>query len=107
LVSRMDGELGNLRAALRWLIGHAEAARAQRLSGAARTLWIQRPYLTEGRRWPEEAIALDPAPGPPRDLAEARAKAHVGLIGSRAASGRSRGRRGGRARRPAPVRGAE
>jgi hypothetical protein len=38
LVSRLDDELGNLRAALRWLIGQSEAERAQRLAGAARPL---------------------------------------------------------------------
>jgi predicted ATPase len=79
LVSRMDAEHGNLRVALRWLIGDAQDVRAQRLAGAARTLWLQRPYLAEGRRWLEEALALDSAEGPPKDPA-AHASALLGLI---------------------------
>jgi hypothetical protein len=80
LVSRMDGELGNLRVALRWLIGEAKTERAQRLAGAARTLWMQRPYVAEGRRWLEETLALDATEGPPEDPA-ARARALLGLLG--------------------------
>jgi predicted ATPase len=80
LVSRMDRELGNLRVALRWLIGQAEAERVQRLAGSARTLWLQRAYLAEGRWWLEEALALDPAAGPPKQPA-ACARALLGLAG--------------------------
>jgi len=80
LVSRLDHELGNLRVALRWLIGQADAERAQRLSGAARTLWLQRAYLAEGRRWIDEALALDSAADPPKEPA-ARARGLLGLLG--------------------------
>lgn len=76
LVGRMDSELGNLRVALRWLINQPEVERAQRLAGSSRTLWNQRAYLAEGRRWLEEALALEP----PREPA-ARARALLGLIG--------------------------
>jgi predicted ATPase/transcriptional regulator with XRE-family HTH domain len=80
LVSRMDSELGNLRVALRWLISQAEAGRAQRLAGDARTLWLHRAYLTEGRRWLDEVLALDPPASPPIEPA-ARARALLGLTG--------------------------
>jgi tetratricopeptide (TPR) repeat protein len=80
LVNRMDGELGNLRVALRWLIAGADVGRAQRLAGAARTLWLQRAYLDEGRRWLEEALALDPPACSPKEPA-ARARALLGLLG--------------------------
>jgi predicted ATPase/transcriptional regulator with XRE-family HTH domain len=80
LLNRMDRDIGNLRVALRWLIGQSDAERAQRLSGAARTLWLQRAYLEEGRRWLEEALALDPPAGSQNEPA-ARARALLGLLG--------------------------
>jgi tetratricopeptide (TPR) repeat protein len=76
----MDSELGNLRVALRWLISHGNVGGAQRLAGATRPLWINRAYLTEGRQWLEDALALDPSVDTPKDPA-AQARALVGLLG--------------------------
>ena len=67
-MSRIDVELDNLRAALRWLIVRGEVELAQRLIGATRTVWISRSYPTEGRRWLEAVFALDPPQARPASL---------------------------------------
>ncbi len=59
-LNRADLEQENLRVALRWLIGQKDAEGAQRVAGASRPFWQTRGYLAEGRRWLEEALALDP-----------------------------------------------
>jgi non-specific serine/threonine protein kinase len=58
----LDPEVDNLRIALRWLIGRRDHARAQRLAGAARQYWFYRGYMSEGRRWLTEALAVDSEP---------------------------------------------
>jgi predicted ATPase/DNA-binding CsgD family transcriptional regulator len=63
---RLDREQDNLRAALRWAIEHHEVDMAQRMAGALQPFWFRRGHWSEGRRWLEEALALDtdatPAP---------------------------------------------
>ncbi len=46
----------NYRAALRWLIDHAEATRAQGLAGSLHWFWFLRSDFREGRGWLEEAL---------------------------------------------------
>jgi predicted ATPase/DNA-binding XRE family transcriptional regulator len=62
-IRKLDSEADNLRVALRWLLGQSDVVHAQRLAGAARILWFNRGYLAEGRRWLEEALALNPGAG--------------------------------------------
>jgi predicted ATPase/DNA-binding CsgD family transcriptional regulator len=56
---RLDREQDNLRAALRWAIEHREVDTAQRLAGALQPFWFRRGYWSEGRRWLEDALAMD------------------------------------------------
>jgi predicted ATPase/DNA-binding CsgD family transcriptional regulator len=63
---RLDREQDNLRAALRWAMEQREGDIAQRLAGALQPFWLTRGHWSEGRRWLEEALALD---DPAHDLA--------------------------------------
>jgi predicted ATPase/DNA-binding CsgD family transcriptional regulator/tetratricopeptide (TPR) repeat protein len=56
--ARVERENDNIRAALRWLIGHGEAAYAQRLSGAMGSFWMLGGHASEGRAWLGEVDAL-------------------------------------------------
>jgi predicted ATPase/transcriptional regulator with XRE-family HTH domain len=68
---RMYPELDNLRTALRWLIGQRDIDRAQRLAGAYPILWFGWGFPAEGRRWLDEALALDPPARPQHKVATA------------------------------------
>jgi hypothetical protein len=57
-------ELDNLRAALAWFIAQGDADSAQRLAGASALYFYAFGYFAEGRRWLEEALALDAGSGP-------------------------------------------
>lgn len=67
---RLNREQENLRAALRWFIGHEEANRALRLSGALWWYWFIRGYWTEELHWLKAALQLSH----PEEQTEARAK---------------------------------
>ena len=54
--NRVEWGHGDVRAALRWLLDHAEAERALRLATALGYFWEVRGYTAEGRRWLEEAL---------------------------------------------------
>jgi tetratricopeptide (TPR) repeat protein len=69
-LDRLEGDLGNIRAALEWSIGPGSAATAVRLAGSLYPLWDQRGRYREGRLWLDQALALD-ADVPP--LVRARA----------------------------------
>ncbi len=56
---RLEVEQDNLRAALRWAIEQREGDTAQRLAGALQPFWLTRGTWSEGRRWLEEALAID------------------------------------------------
>ncbi|HYO48277.1 MAG TPA: tetratricopeptide repeat protein [Chloroflexia bacterium] len=60
-LDRLEAEHNNLRAALQWSLQHAEVEVALRLGGALWRFWLIRGYLSEGRRWLEEALALGEA----------------------------------------------
>ena len=49
-----------MRAALHWAIEHSEVEFAQRMAGALQPFWFRRGRWSEGRRWLEEALALEP-----------------------------------------------
>lgn len=57
-LDRLEAELDDLRAALRWILDKAVAEQALRLAGAVWRFWFVRGYLGEGLRWSEEAIAV-------------------------------------------------
>ena len=48
-----------MRAALSWALGRNEGEVALRLGGALWWFWSMRGYYSEGRRWLEEALAID------------------------------------------------
>jgi predicted ATPase/DNA-binding CsgD family transcriptional regulator len=58
-LQRLNREQDNLRAALRWAIEQREGELAQRMAGALQPFWLTRGYWSEGRRWLEEALAMD------------------------------------------------
>lgn len=55
----LEKEHNNLRAALHWSLDLVEVETALRLVGALWRFWHVRGHLSEGRRWLEEALALD------------------------------------------------
>jgi predicted ATPase/DNA-binding SARP family transcriptional activator len=61
-LNRLEQEHDNLRAVLGWFIERGEAAAGLRLGGALWRFWRTRGYLTEGRAWLVELLALPPRP---------------------------------------------
>ena len=78
--TRLEGELDNLRAALSWAVQNLEVETGARLAIALWWFWIERGYLSDGRRWMETLLALDRVGGrtgeAPHKL-PARTKAYV------------------------------
>lgn len=66
---RLDREVANFRAALRWSIRSGDAEIALRLAGGLWQFWRRYGDFTEGRGWLQEALAM------PGEHAHARAKA--------------------------------
>lgn len=58
-LDRLQHQLDDIRAAVRWLIDHDRRDDALRMAGALRRFWRARGYITEGRRWLRQA--LEPA----------------------------------------------
>ena len=61
---RLEQEVGNLRAAFRWLLERGEDELALRLAGALGYFWEVRGYLREGQQALEEALARTPRADP-------------------------------------------
>ncbi len=59
---RLSEEHDNLRQALRWALDRPDAAMALRLAAALGSFWEWAGFLTEGSRWLDRALALDPGP---------------------------------------------
>jgi tetratricopeptide (TPR) repeat protein len=55
---QLEIEHNNLRAALRWCAASGDAEHSLRLGTALGQFWNLRGYLSEGRRWLEDALAL-------------------------------------------------
>jgi predicted ATPase len=73
-LERLEAEHDNMRAALSWVLEHKEAELALRLGGALSWFWSMRGYHSEGRRWLEEALAIE-GHGSPESTAMALAGA--------------------------------
>lgn len=73
-LERLEAEHDNMRAALSWALERNEAEVALRLGGALWLFWSVRDYYSEGRRWLEEALAMDGRGSP-----EVRAMALAGV----------------------------
>jgi predicted ATPase len=58
-LERLEAEHDNMRAALSWASERNEAEVALKLGGALSLFWLLRDYHSEGRRWLEEALAMD------------------------------------------------
>ena len=58
-LERLEAEHDNMRAALTWASERKEAEVALGLAGALSWFWSVRGYYSEGRRWLEEALAMD------------------------------------------------
>jgi predicted ATPase/class 3 adenylate cyclase/Tfp pilus assembly protein PilF len=58
-LERLEAEHDNMRAALSWALERKEAEVALRMGGALSAFWLLRDYHSEGRRWLEEALAMD------------------------------------------------
>ena len=67
---RLEPEQANLRAAMRWYLAREDQEGAVALAAASSAFWLSRGHLTEGRRWLEQALALDDGP-PTGDSAQA------------------------------------
>ena len=77
---RIGQEHDNLRSALRWAIDAGESEMAQRLAGALWQFWSERAYVTEGRRWLREALAIDGPQETSSALVRAKALAAAALL---------------------------
>ena len=56
-LSRLDSELENVRAALRWFLEGGAVEQELRLADALFWFWYAHGYWSEGRRWLEEGLA--------------------------------------------------
>jgi predicted ATPase/DNA-binding XRE family transcriptional regulator len=57
--ARLQREHDNLRGALRWAIARRQTEAALRFGGALYRFWANQGHYEEGRRWLEQALALD------------------------------------------------
>ena len=78
-LERLEAEHDNMRAALSWALERKEAEVALRLGGALWWFWAMRGYHSEGRRWLEEALAIDGRGSP---VSRAMALAGAGWLAS-------------------------
>jgi predicted ATPase/class 3 adenylate cyclase len=76
-LDRLEREHDNLRAALAWARDRGEAALGLRLAAALWRFWYTHGYLSEGRAWLEDMLAL-PAGGESQAEGPVRARALYG-----------------------------
>lgn len=58
-LAALEGEYGNLRAALRWSIEAGDAEPALRLGAALGPFWLRRSRLVEGRGWLHQVLEVE------------------------------------------------
>jgi predicted ATPase/DNA-binding XRE family transcriptional regulator len=59
-LGRLETELDNLRAALRFSVDNGGAQKIARMAWTSWTYWWLSGHISEGRRWMEEALASEP-----------------------------------------------
>jgi predicted ATPase/class 3 adenylate cyclase len=79
VLTSLNRERDNLRAALRWAIDAGDAARAVRLGGALWDFWSVNGHYTEGRAWLNDILAL-PDAADVSDASRARALQTAGHL---------------------------
>jgi tetratricopeptide (TPR) repeat protein len=72
-LEKLEAEHDNIRAAFSWALERKEVEVALRMGGALWLFWSWRGYHAEGRRWLEEALAIEV-----RGSSEVRARALAG-----------------------------
>ena len=78
--TRIEREHDNLRSALGWAVQDLEVETGARLAIALWWFWLERGYLSDGRRWMEALLALDGAGGRTGEIPHtlsARTKAYL------------------------------
>jgi predicted ATPase/DNA-binding XRE family transcriptional regulator len=78
--TQIEREYDNLRAALGWAVQNREVETGARLAIALWWFWIERGYVSDGRRWMETLLALDGAGSPSGEAPHtlpARTKAYL------------------------------
>jgi predicted ATPase len=78
-LERLEAEHDNMRAALSWASECKEVEVALRLGGTLWLFWLARDYHSEGRRWLEEALAIEGRGSPE---VRAMALAGAGMLAS-------------------------
>ncbi len=58
-LDRLERELGNLRAGLRWALDEGESGLALRLASALWFFWDMRGHLREGQQWLDAALSME------------------------------------------------
>ncbi|OFX28072.1 MAG: hypothetical protein A2Z07_05320 [Armatimonadetes bacterium RBG_16_67_12] len=77
-LKRLDAEHDNVRSILEWTLANVDSAEsALRLAAAMGRFWWMRGYLSEGRRWLEEAVAF---PGGGSDTSRGQALLEAGRL---------------------------
>lgn len=64
-MARLEAEISNIRSALAWAVGHAEAARDGLILASAITSFWWHQHLVEGCSWLQRLLATDVAEGTP------------------------------------------
>jgi predicted ATPase len=64
--NRLEAEHDNLQAALSWSLERGDAQAALQMNAELWWFWYKRGYLSEGRRWLEEALGKSASPAPAR-----------------------------------------
>jgi DNA-binding CsgD family transcriptional regulator/tetratricopeptide (TPR) repeat protein len=60
--ARLEADHGNLRAAIRWSLADGDTATALETCALLSGFWLERGYLSEGRLWLDEALAVPAEP---------------------------------------------
>jgi predicted ATPase/transcriptional regulator with XRE-family HTH domain/Flp pilus assembly protein TadD len=82
-LDRLEVEHGNLRAALGWALEAGEIEVALKAGADLWLFWFMRGYMTEGRRWLEEALARSAGADGRLVSARARGLAVTGVLAQR------------------------